>query len=37
MDWYGLSACIILLLCNIDGMNAVNYAIQWLKLKGVIQ
>ena len=37
MDWYGLFACTVLFLCSVDGMNAITYGIQWLRLKGVIQ
>lgn len=36
MDWYGLFCCIGLWLCSIDGMNSINYATTWLKLKGVL-
>lgn len=36
MDWYGLFICTAMFLCSTDGLNAINYATQWLKLKGVI-
>lgn len=36
MDWYGLFICTAMFLCSADGLNAINYATQWLKLKGVI-
>lgn len=33
MDWYGLFCCVGLWLCSIDGVNTINYATMWLKLK----
>ena len=33
MDWYGIYICIALFLCSVDGINAINYASQCLKMK----
>lgn len=33
MDLRGFLTCTALFLCSVDGVNAVNYARQWLQLK----
>ena len=37
MDWYGIFICTAMFLCSVDGMNAINCAKQWFRLKGVIR